>query len=262
MANELIVNSAPAFLNRGNLDTDEVWQAKVDLAAVLRMSAHYGYNEGVDNHYSALLPGRDDVFLVNPYGYAFEELTASSLLICDLDGHVLSGTGKPEASAFWIHARLHKLRPNIRAAFHFHAPNSTALCALKDFPFDWSFQTSLKFYDRVVVDEEYNGLALDDREGDRIAQSLGNADIVFLQNHGVMVGGPSIAEAWDDLYYIERASAVQLKIYSSGRESLPVPDAIAREVVKGEREAAPASGRLHLDAVKRILDKIQPDYKN
>ncbi|WP_336331458.1 aldolase [Pseudomonas putida] len=260
MANELLIKQAPAVLTLGNLDTDDIWNMRVDMAAVLRMSARYGYNEGIDNHYSALLPGRNDLFIVNPYGHAFQEITASSLLICDLDGNVVSGEGKPEASAFWIHARLHSLKPHIRAALHFHAPDSTALCALAGQPFDWSFQTSLKFYQRIAVDEHYNGLALDAGEGDRIANALGDAEIVFLRHHGVMVGGASIADAWDDLYYIERAAAVQVKIYSTGRPSIRIPHELALKVCREEREAAPASARLHLDSVKRVLDRIDPDY--
>jgi ribulose-5-phosphate 4-epimerase/fuculose-1-phosphate aldolase len=115
MAHELISSNTGTTVDISGLDSDAIWEARVDMAAALRMSAHLGMNEAIDNHYSAMVPGRDDIFIVNPYGYSFHEITASKMLICDFDGNVLVGEGKPEASAFWIHARLHKLKPHIRA---------------------------------------------------------------------------------------------------------------------------------------------------
>ncbi|MNR05106.1 hypothetical protein D3C85_1211150 [compost metagenome] len=118
----------------------------------------------------------------------------------------------------------------------------------------------MKFYGRTAVDEHYNGLALDETEGDRIAEAMGDADVVFMRNHGVMVVGPSIAEAWDDLYYIERAAEVQIKALSTGRKTLPISADVAQQVYTQMREADPESGRLHLESVKRILNRVAPDY--
>lgn len=129
-------------------------------------------------------------------------------------------------------------------------------------PFLWAGQSSLKFYGRTAVDSKDNGLALDEAEGDRIAEACGDADIVFMKNHGVMVLGASIAEAWDDLYYVERAAEAQVKAMSTGRQLLPIKHEIAVEVNREMREADPESARLHLEAVKRILDKHDPDYVN
>ncbi|SAL44237.1 membrane protein [Caballeronia arvi] len=243
-----------------DFNSDEIWQTRVDLAAVFRISAHYGFNEAVDNHYSALLPGRDDLFLINPYGYSFSELTASSLLVCDFHGNVLSGRGEPEASSFWIHARVHKMKPNIRCLLHAHTPNATALCALDRDPFDWSIQSSMRFYGVLSVDKEYNGLALDDSEGDRIARALGNAEVVFMRNHGVSIGAKTIAEAWDDLYFVERAAEAQVKAYSTGAKMAPVSHDIVAAVAKGERASHAASAHLHLESVKRFLNQTAPGY--
>ncbi len=118
--------------------------------------------------------------------------------------------------------------PRARAAFHTHMPYATALSMTEGEPLAYAGQTALKFYGRTAVDDAYNGLALDEAEGDRIAATLGDADLVFLRNHGVMVTGPTIAEAWDDLYYLERAAEVQVKALSTGRRLLPVDPAIAR----------------------------------
>jgi ribulose-5-phosphate 4-epimerase/fuculose-1-phosphate aldolase len=199
------------------------------------------------------VPGHDDLFLVNPYGYAFSEITASRLLICDFEGRVIAGDGQPEATAFYIHARLHRAKPRAKAAFHTHMPNATALCLIEGPPLLWLGQTALKFYGRTAVDEDYNGLALDESEGDRIAAAMGDADILFLKNHGVMVTGASIAEAWDDLYYLERAAEVQLKAMSSNQPLKPVPHEVAQRTYEQMRLGDAQSARAHLDSSIRIL---------
>lgn len=261
MAHALDPAAAPAILRNTELDAAAVWQARLDLAACFRACARAGLAEGICNHLSAMVPGRDDLFLVNPYGYAFEEITASRLLICDFHGRVIAGDGVPEATAFYIHARVHKNVPRARAAFHTHMPNATALAMLEGPPLVWAGQTALKFYGRTLVDEHYNGLALDEREGDRIAASIGNADVVFMRNHGVMVVGASIAEAWDDLYYLERACEVQRLAQATGRSLLAVPPELAELTYQQMRDGDRSAARLHLESVKRILDREAPDYR-
>ncbi len=254
--------AAPAVLRHGVLDDQAVWQAKVDLAACFRAAARLGLQEGICNHLSAMVPGSDALFLVNPYGWAFEEITASRLLVCDFEGRVIQGSGEPEATAFYIHARLHMRLPRARAAFHTHMPNATAMTMLEGPPLLWAGQTALKFYGRTVVDEDYNGLALDAAEGDRIAASMGEADIAFMRNHGVMIVGPSIAEAWDDLYYLERACEVQRLALSTGRPVKPVPESVAEATARQMREGDRESARLHLESIKRMLDREAPEYRN
>jgi ribulose-5-phosphate 4-epimerase/fuculose-1-phosphate aldolase len=244
----------------GRLDQEALGRARVDLAACFRMAARLGLQEGICNHFSALVPGQDDLFLVNPYGLAFEEVTASGLLVCDFHGNVLEGDGRPEATAFYIHARLHALKPRARAAFHTHMPNATALAMIEGEPLAWAGQTALKFYGRTAVDEDYNGLALDETEGDRIAAAMGDADILFLKNHGVMVVGPTIAEAWDDLYYLERAAGAQVRAMGTGRRLKPVAADIARRTAAQIREGDAESARLHLESVKRILAREDPGF--
>jgi ribulose-5-phosphate 4-epimerase/fuculose-1-phosphate aldolase len=252
--------AAPTVLRNSDLDSAAVRQVRVDLAACFRMAARLGLHEGICNHFSAVVPGHDDLFLVNPLGLAFDEITASKLLICDFHGNTVAGTGEVEATAFYIHARLHLQKPQARAAFHTHMPNATALSMLEGDPLVWAGQTALKFYGRIAVDEDYQGLALDNAEGDRIAASMGDADIVFMKNHGVMVVGPTIAQAWDDLYYLERAADVQLRAMSSGRPLKPVPAEIARRTAQQMKDGDAESARLHLESVKRILARAEPDF--
>jgi ribulose-5-phosphate 4-epimerase/fuculose-1-phosphate aldolase len=260
MAHSLATPAAPAILRNSDLDAAAVQQARIDLAACFRMAARLGLHEGICNHLSAMVPGREDLFLVNPYGWAFSEVTASRLLVCDFHGNVVAGEGVPEATAFYIHARVHKNVPRARACFHTHMPNATALAMLEGPPLAWAGQTALKFYGRTVVDEEYAGLALDEAEGDRIAASIGEADIVFMRNHGIMVVGPSIAEAWDDLYYLERACEAQRLAMSTGRALKPVPHELAQKTYEQMREGDRESARLHLESVKRILAVEAPDF--
>lgn len=252
MAHTITIGGAPA-VHLALEETDAIRQARIELAACFQLAARHGLEEGICNHFSALLPDHDELFLVNPYGYAFAEITASRLLVCHVDGHVVAGQGQPEATAFYIHARLHRAQPRLRAAFHTHMPHATALAMLEGPPLLWAGQTALKFYGRTAVDEHYNGLALDASEGDRIAAAMGTADILFLKNHGVIVGGPGIAEAWDDLYYLERAAEVQLKAMSSGRALKPVPPVIAQRTYEQMREGDAQSARAHLDSGLRRL---------
>ena len=256
-------NVQPASHNKlMDLTSDAIRAAREDLAACFRMASRNGFEEGICNHFSAVVPGHDDLFLVNPYGYAFREITASKLLICDFHGNVVDGDGLPEATAFYIHAEIHRLVPRAKVAFHTHMPYATALSMTEGEPLIWAGQTALKFYGRTAVDKDYNGLALDHSEGERIARSVGNADIIFMKNHGVMVLGPTIAEAWDDLYYLERAAEVQVKAMATGRKVIPVAPAIAQLTYKQMREGDAESARMHLMSIRRQLDAEEPQYRH
>lgn len=254
------IPSAPALLRNSQLDGAAVRQARVDLAACFRMAARLGMQEGICNHFSAVVPGHPDLFLVNPYGWGFGEITASRLLVCDFNGNVLAGEGVPEATAFFIHARVHARTPRAAAAFHTHMPYATALSMVEGEPLTWAGQTALKFLGRTVVDDAYNGLALDSAEGDRIAAAMGDADVAFMRNHGVLITGPTIAHAWDDLYYLERAAHAQWLAESTGRKLVAVSPAVAQATAQQMRDADSDSPRLHLESIKRVLAKEEPDF--
>jgi ribulose-5-phosphate 4-epimerase/fuculose-1-phosphate aldolase len=247
--------------NHFHFKTEEIRTAKEDLAACFRMAARYGLEEGICNHFSAVVPGHEDLFIVNPYGYAFREITASKLLICDFHGNVVDGDGTPEATAFYIHAEIHKRIPRAKVAFHTHMPYATALAMTEGEPLIWAGQTALKFYGRTVVDENYNGLALGHGEGARIAEAAGDADIIFMKHHGVMVLAPTIAEAWDDLYYLERAAQVQALAMATGRVVKPVAPEIAQAAYTQMRLGDAESAVLHLKSIRRQLDEDEPQYR-
>lgn len=251
--------AAPATM-QNSLESDVVRQARIDLAACFRMAAKLRFHEGVCNHFSLMVPGSTELFLVNAYGMAFEEVTASNLLICDFEGNVIGSQGKVESTAFYIHAQLHKLQPRITAAFHTHMPFATALSMIEGQPLAWAGQTALKFYGRTAVDEDYNGIALSEGEGHRIASTIGDADIVFMKNHGVMVCGGTVAQAWDDLYYLERAAEQQILAMSTGRPLKSVPHDVAQAAYEQLQGGALEYANLHMDAIKRLLMKEQPDF--
>lgn len=260
MAHSLAGHStAVKKVDQSIFENSAVWQARVDLAACFRMAANLGMEEGICNHFSAVVPGFDEFFIVNPFGLAFDEIRASDLIICDFEGNVVLGDRPPEITAYYIHARVHKNLPRARVAFHTHMRYATCLAMVEGHPLQWAGQTSLKFYGRTAVDE-FNGLALDALEGDRIANAIGDADVVFMRNHGVMVVGNTIAEAWNDLYYLERACEVQVLAESTGRKLVPVLPEVAKATYAQMRSGGNESAIQHLESVKRKLLKTDPDF--
>jgi ribulose-5-phosphate 4-epimerase/fuculose-1-phosphate aldolase len=239
--------------------TEEVRQARIDLTAALRSAARLGLNEGVCNHFSLEMPGEPDKFLINPQGLHWSELTPADLMVVDEKGVVLEGRHQVEPTAFFIHGRIH-LGKRKKCVLHTHMPYATALCLLEDGRLDCTAnQNAMRFHDRIGYDEAYGGVALDEAEGDRICNALGNRDVAFLASHGVIVCGDSVAYAFDDLYYLERSCMVQVIAWSTGRRLRSVPEDMVRKVceqIEGERQQS----TLHFAALKRLLDREQPGW--
>ena len=240
------------------MNQEEIRQARIDLAAALRMSVRMGLHEGICNHFSVMLPG-NDCFLLNPYGLHWSEIRASDLLVVDEKGRVLEGEGEAEATAFYIHSRIHFANPRATCVLHTHMPYATALTMIENGALEWVGQTAILFYDDVAYDREYNGLVLDNSEGDRIAAALGDKRVLFLANHGVIVIGRSVAEAFNDLYYLERACQAQVLAMSTGRKLLEVPRNVA-ETFNANTTEWSRMGKLHFSALKRVLDRDEPNY--
>jgi ribulose-5-phosphate 4-epimerase/fuculose-1-phosphate aldolase len=241
--------------------SNDLTQARIDLAAVIRWSARLGYQTGTCNHFSFMAPGRDDLFLVNPEGYFWSEVTASSLILCTLDGEVVEGAGTVERTAFSLHAPIHRLNPAARACFHTHMPHATALCLIKGGRLLPVVQEAMMFHDQVVYDENYEGVALDTAEGERVARLLGDKQVIFMRNHGPLLVGPDIGNAFYGLYYLEQACHLQILAMQSGQPLDPVPDHLARPVMEAVHSVH-AYGGTFLTAIKRVLDKEEPDYRS
>jgi len=232
---------------------------RVELAAALRMAVRLGFHEGVCNHFSLALSEDGREFLVNPYGRHFGELRASDLLRVDVDGQVLAGDGEVEASALYIHGRLHVARPDLRCILHTHMPYATALTSIEGARLEPINQNALRFMGRIAYDDAYGGLALDALEGDRIAAALGDKPIMFMANHGVLAAGASVAAAFDDLYYLERACQNQVLAMGTGRPLKRVPDDEV-ERTRAEFDRYDGHAEVHFAALKRLLDREEPDY--
>ncbi len=238
-----------------------VERARRDLAAAFRWAARLNYHEAVANHFSVAVSDDGRQFLLNPRGAHFSRVRASELLLLDADA-AGSGDADPLAdpTAWYLHAHLHKHLPHARCVLHTHMPYTTALACLRDFEFLMLDQNACRFFGRIAYDRHYAGMALDDSEGERVAKLLGDdKSVLFLGNHGVMVVAPSVAEAFDELYYLEKAAQLQVLALSTGRELSIVPDDIAA-VACEQWLNYPQVAELHFDALKSILDGEGSDY--
>ena len=162
---------------------------RVDLAAAFRLAVRLDLHEGVCNHFSVMLPDGKR-FLLNRYGLHWSEVTASNLLALDAAGKVLEGEGEFEKTAFYIHSRIHLANPRATCVLHTHMPYATALTLLEGGRLEMVEQNALRFHDDIAYDDTYNGLVVDNAEGDRLARVLGSKRVMFLANHGVIVVGP------------------------------------------------------------------------
>jgi ribulose-5-phosphate 4-epimerase/fuculose-1-phosphate aldolase len=222
--------------------------ARADLACALRAAADYGFGEGVCNHFSLALP--DGSFLINPQGLAWHEITPDDLVTIDAGGRKLAGRHPVEPTAFFIHGWVHRIAPQATCVLHTHMPYATALSMLDGGRLEMAHQNALRFFGAVAYDDQYNGLVLDDAEAERIARMLSDARVLFLANHGVIVTGPTVAWAFDDLYYLERACMHQVLAMSTGRPLKLIPEHVAARTARqmdGERQQSD----LHLAALRR-----------
>ncbi|MBM3568775.1 MAG: aldolase [Alphaproteobacteria bacterium] len=238
---------------------DSATEARRDLAAALRWAVRLGLHEGICNHFSLALPGRDDRFLLNPWSLHWKEVTASNLIVVDPKGTMVEGQFAAEPTAFYIHARIHLAHPEARCVLHTHMPYATALTMLQGGRLEPALQTAIKFWDDVAYDEVYNGLVLDEAEGDRVARGLGRKRTLFLAQHGVIVIGQTVAEAFDRLYYLERACQAQVLAMSTGRPLRTMPAETAAMTAR-QMGRDIDSATLHFKALRRILDREEPEY--
>lgn len=239
---------------------ESIRRARRDLAAALRMADRLGFGEGVCNHFSFAVPGADGLFLINPRRLHWSEVTASGLLLVDDNGALIEGDEPPEASAFYIHWRLHKAAPQAKCVLHTHMPYATALTMLEDPTLLPLSQTSLMFHNEVSYDTAFNGLAGHREEGDRIATALGNRSTLFLANHGVIVTGGTVPLAWNRLYYLERAAMHQVMALSTGKPLRVLPEDMAGKTRQQLNEDEADMAENHFRSVHRILERECPEY--
>jgi ribulose-5-phosphate 4-epimerase/fuculose-1-phosphate aldolase len=236
--------------------------ARIDLAAALRLAVANGFHEGIDNHFSLEMPGKKDSFLLNPYGLHWSEIRASDLLEVDFDGNVIAGSGIADRTAMCIHGPIH--RRGFACVLHTHMPFATALTQLEDMTVEMVGQTALGFHGEIAYDDNYNGLALDFAEGERMAGIMGKHSVLMLANHGVIIGGRSVAEAFNNLYFLERACQTQILAMSTGKTMRRLSPELAEKTRHQINELQLPEGQnmydYHFAALKRLLDRREPDY--
>lgn len=226
-----------------------------DLAAAFRMAAAMELNEGICNHFSVALPGETERYLINPYGVHWSEMRPEHLLLIDGDGQVIEGDGEVEATARFIHVAAHRANPRHAAVLHTHMYYATALTMLQGARLEMAHQSACRFHDRVIYVEEFGGLADDEAEGESIASSARNdphADIFFLAHHGVTVCGPTVAEAFTDLYYLERVARQQVIAQSTGLPLKLLSDAQVEHTARQMRQVTKVQATEYFKAMKRL----------
>jgi ribulose-5-phosphate 4-epimerase/fuculose-1-phosphate aldolase len=237
-------------------------QLRIDLAAAFRWAARLGLHEGIANHFSVATNAAGSQFLLNPVGAHFSRIRARDLLLLNTaESATLEGENAPDPTAWNLHAELHQRVPHARCILHTHMKYATTLCCLQDFVFLMLDQNACRFYGRIAYDRNYAGMALDASEGARVAQLLGaDKSVLFMGNHGVIVVAPTVAQALDELCYLEKAAELQVLALSTGRPLALVPEAVARLACAQWNDYPTRFSELHLQAVKNILDHEASDY--
>ena len=243
---------------------DAVTQARIHLAAAHRLAVLHELEEGIDNHFTMNVPGREGQYLILPFGLHWSEARASDMIVFDESGRTLEGEGVVELSARCIHSPIHRLA-GARVVLHTHQTWALALNMLKDNRLLPANQTAAFFHGTIAYDDHYAGTADTPEEGERLARLLGDKQVVFMKNHGVLGTGDTVAQAYRRLYKLERVCRAQVLALGTGRELEVLSDEIiARVHAPAERETHSRSERerLYFEAMMRVLDRELPGYES
>ena len=241
----------------------EEWAARVDLAAAYRLVALYGWDDLIFTHLSARVPGPEHHFLINPYNMMFEEITASSLVKIDVDGNTVSDSPAPvNRAGFVIHSAIHAGREDAVAVLHLHTPHGQAVSAMAEGLLPHTQTAMIAGHD--VAYHDFEGIATELDERERLVADLGSRHTMILRNHGTLTVGASVAEAFLRMYFLERACEAQILMLSAGRAGLNTPNqGVAKKVEQqstGPGMAMLARG-LAWPALLRKLDRRDPSYR-
>lgn len=236
------------------------WQVRCDLAALYRLVAIHGWDDSIFTHISARVPGPEHHFLINPYGQFFEEITASSLVKIDTEGNIVSPTEYfVNPAGFTIHSAIHMAREDAKFVLHVHTDAGVAVSATKEGLLPISQHALIALPGLSYHD--YEGIALDLGERERLVADLGDATTMMLWNHGTLAVGETAAACWMRIYYLERACQMQVMASAQGREHLRMAPKEAVETVAGQVAMASSAGAmLAWPAYLRKLDRLSPGY--
>jgi len=244
--------------------SDEEWKVRCDLAALYRLVAHHRMTDLIYTHISARLPGPDNHFLINQYGVLFHEMRASDLVKIDYDGNIVGDaqqSRRVNAAGFCIHSAIHMARHDLVCVIHTHTAAGMAVAAQKHGLLPLS-QHALKFYGHLAY-HGYEGIALDLDERDRLVSDLGEHRAMILQNHGLLVAGRTIPEAFNNIYYLERACQAQVAALAGGTELVTPPEAVRQHTAEQfHREGSLEHYEMMWESCLRLVEHDQPDYRS
>jgi len=247
---------------RGRVSPEE-WQARVDLAACYRLVALFGMNDLVYNHITARVPGEEDRFLINPFGYAYEEMTASSLVKIDFDGNVVldSGTGYGvNRAGFVIHSAVHRARGDVACVIHTHSPAGMAVSALKCGLLPLT--QNAMFFGEIGY-HDYEGPAIDLDEQARLVRDLGNNAALILRNHGLITAGSTVCEAFVVMHWLEKSCQAQLMAMACNTAlNMPAEDVVKRTAERYKPGQRRRITEVEWPAMLRMLKRRDPSYKD
>ena len=240
----------------------EEWQVRVDLAAAYRLIDHYGWTDLIFTHLSARVPGPEHHFLINPYGMMFDEVTASNLVKIDLDGNIVMHNGYDvNPAGFCIHSAIHMSSEDAQAVMHVHTDDGVAVAAMQDGLLPIT-QTAMVIHDEIAY-HEYEGVALDLGERERLVKDIGDKKLMILRNHGTLAVGETVSACFLMLYNLERACSMQVRAMSSGSFYQPSEKAI--ETSRKQGKMLMASGELDQlawPALLRMLDRKDASFRS
>ena len=242
----------------------EEWQTRVDLAACYRLVAMYGYTEMIANHISCRVPGSHDHFLINPYGMLYEEIDASCLIKIDVDGNTLFNASDygVNAAGFVIHSAIHMARKDMDCVAHTHTPAGMAVSAMECGLLPLA-QTSMRFLH--IGYHDFEGIADDVGERERLVADLGNHEAMILRNHGLLVVGHTVPAAFNVLFRLERACQTQVMALSCNTKLVYPPEQILEDTferMQPKPGRAARNGELAWPALLRKLDRVDPSYRD
>lgn len=238
------------------------WQSRCDLAALYRLIAYYRMTDLIDTHITLRVPGPDRHFLINRYGVAFEKMRASDLVMIDLEGNVVDShfnKGKVNAAGFVIHSAIHDARPDLHCIIHTHTPAGMAVAAQRDGLLPLT-QHALKFYGNLAY-HTYEGIALSLDERERLVADLGPHKVMILRNHGLLAGGSSVAAAFHEIYFLERACQAQIQAMSAGVAlSFPSEDVCRHTAAQFSRDGIDGIIDMAWQAALSLIEEQRSDW--
>jgi len=258
----MTVNSIPILkLQPQHRDAPET-ELRQQLAAMFRLAVWNDWHEAVANHFSVAISDDGKQFLINPKWKHFSRIRASDLVLLDADDpDTMSRADAPDPTAWAIHGRLHASNPAARCVLHVHSPYATALACLADPSLKPIDQNTARFFNRVAVDFEFGGMADNECETAHIAATLGAKNVLIMANHGVLVTGATVHEAFDRLYHLERSCKTLVLAYSTGQKLNMLSDDIAEKTAQQWEQYAESSSA-HFAEMRAMLDVKEPDYRD